>query len=103
MVRWIKGPWGVCQRTERKVPLRDLVEDGEIRGLLVTRDDADRDHSQKYVRAIHDPTPIHRPSPQTESESVSLRIGTLGSVQTGAVLYTPALALVLQPPVVEVS
>lgn len=75
-----KGPIGYSQRTGRKVRAVDLVEDGEIRGLIVERADADREHPQKYAkRAPPDRISLRRPMPEASVQPCTVNIGWEGT------------------------
>lgn len=41
-----RAGYGECQRSGRRVRLRDLTKDGQNRGLLVARDERDPRHPQ---------------------------------------------------------
>ena len=88
---YIRRPWGHCQRTDRKVALRDLVEDGEIPGLLVDRYDADKPHPQRRLAQLPPDLPPRRPSPPLDAEHTTARIGALGSPETGQPLLNPTI------------
>ena len=69
---------GIDQRTGKKVRYADLVEDGENRGILTTREERDAEHPQKFARRIPlDRLTIRRPSPEPTIESVTI-IGNSG-------------------------
>jgi hypothetical protein len=69
---------GIDQRTGKKVRYADLVEDGEIKGILTTRENADREHPQKFARRVPtDRLNIRRPSPEPMIGSVTI-IGNSG-------------------------
>jgi hypothetical protein len=69
---------GIDQRTGEKVRYADLVEDGEIKGILTTRENADREHPQKFARRVPtDRLNIRRPSPEPMIGSVTI-IGNSG-------------------------
>lgn len=62
------GPWGICDRTGVRYPLKDLVweyQNGRRTGLRVGRDVADPDHPQLRVgrRRLDDPKPLKDPRP----------------------------------------
>jgi hypothetical protein len=71
---------GIDQRTGKKVRYADLVEDGEIKGILTTRDNADREHPQKFARRVPtDRLSIRRPSPEPMIGAVSVIANSGGS------------------------
>jgi D-alanyl-D-alanine carboxypeptidase len=71
---------GIDQRTGKKVRYADLVEDGEIKGILTTRENADREHPQKFARRVPtDRLNIRRPSPEPMIGAVSVIANSGGS------------------------
>jgi hypothetical protein len=84
------------ERTGKKVRARDLIEDGEIKGLRVSRRESDAPHPQKYARRIGPDGPgVYRPVPDLVISAVSIQIGydldanDLG----GSRLFTPDMPL----------
>lgn len=80
MVRYLgRHTPGIDQRTGRKVKYKDLVEDGENRGLLVAREERDAEHPQKFARRVPlDRLNIRRPSPEPMIGAVTV-IGNSGA------------------------
>lgn len=71
-----RGIIGYDQRTGRKVRAERLVEDGEHPGLIVDRDEADKEHPQKYARRIPaDRIFVRRMIPERSSEPVTINVG----------------------------
>ena len=71
-----KGPIGYSQRTGRKVRAVDLVEDGENRGMIVERGEADREHPQKYAKRIPpDRIGLRRMMPESSIQPCTVNIG----------------------------
>jgi hypothetical protein len=71
---------GIDQRTGKKVRYADLVEDGEIKGILTTREERDAEHPQKFARRIPlDRLNIRRPSPEPIIGAVSVIANSGGS------------------------
>lgn len=66
--RYAKGKkaWGICQRSGKRVPYDDLVEDGYIKGLLVARDWYEPPHPQDTPVSVSDPVGLYRPSPEED-------------------------------------
>jgi hypothetical protein len=66
--------FGECQRSGRKMLLRDMVRDGYYPNLLVDpawRDDA---HPQDRPQVFVDPEGLQRPSPENERVSITVRL-----------------------------
>jgi hypothetical protein len=91
MAFYIRKAWGVCQRTDRKVPLDRIIEDGEIPGLLVDRNDADKPHPQRRLMQIPPDLPPTRPSPPLDAEHATVKIGNNGDPLTGQAILNPAV------------
>lgn len=71
-----KGPIGYSQRTGRKVRAVDLVEDGENRGLVVERSEADREHPQKFAKRVPaDRISLRHPMPEASVQPCTINIG----------------------------
>lgn len=51
-----------CQRSGKRVPYRDLVEDGHIPGLLVASDWWEPRHPQEDPPDVTDPIALYRPT-----------------------------------------
>jgi len=68
-----KYGYGECQRSGRRVPLSELVRDGQHPGLLVARDERDPRHPQDIpfnVRPeIHDTPAPELSKPEGEGEA----------------------------------
>jgi hypothetical protein len=103
MAFYIRKAWGVCQRTERKVKLSDLIEDGEIPGLLVNRNDADKPHPQRRLMQIPPDLPPTRPSPPLDAEHATVKIGNNGDPLTGQAILNPAVIAAVTGVTVTVS
>ena len=77
------GPIGYDMRTGLKVPLEDLVEDGEKGLIRTTAINADQQHPHKVIAP---PPPDHldrQPiSPGLRSQGVTLKIGNLVDTDT---------------------
>lgn len=54
MARSIREAYGECARSGLRVPQRDLVEDGYMPGLLVSRDWYEPPHPQDQLPEIQD-------------------------------------------------
>lgn len=91
-----KGTFGYSQRTGRKTRSSDLVEDGHVKGLIVEREDADREHPQKRGKAVAaDRLFVRRPMPENKSDPVTIRIGYETGDDLGAGrLVLPTLSFV---------
>lgn len=65
-VRYARGTNALaeCQRSGKRVPYRDLVEDGHIPGLLVAPDWWEPRHPQEDPPSVKDPVALFRPSPE---------------------------------------
>jgi len=64
-----RRPIAYCQRTGRKVPYDEIVEDGEIKGLRVAAADADEEHPLKFYRMPGpDKQALRRPLPESSRE-----------------------------------
>ena len=71
-----RKPIGFSQRSGAKVRASDLVEDGEIRGLVVARGEVDREHPQKYARRVPaDRLMLRRPLPDPVQGACTIRYG----------------------------
>lgn len=103
MALYSRRPYGYCQRTERKVRLSRLVEDGEIPGLLVDSEEADRPHPQRRLLRIAPDLPPQRPSAPLDAEHTTIRIGTLSDPATGAALFNPVIVASLGAPVIDIA
>jgi hypothetical protein len=60
-----KRAWGECQRSGRKMLLRDMIEDGRYPGLMV--DPAwreDKHPSEEPLTDIDDPIALRNPAPE---------------------------------------
>lgn len=79
MARYLgKHTIGIDMRTGKKVRYADLVEDGENRGILTTREERDAEHPQKFARRVPlDRLTIRRPSPEPMIGAVTV-IGNSG-------------------------
>jgi len=55
---------GECQRSGKRVPHRDLVEDGNIPRLLVAPDWWEPKHPQETPPVVTDPISLNRPAPE---------------------------------------
>lgn len=53
-----------CQRSGQKMKYRDLVEDGNIAGLLVHPDWWEPKHPQETPVTVTDPVALYRPAPE---------------------------------------
>lgn len=53
-----------CMRSGQKMPYRDLVEDGHIKGMLVHPDWWEPKHPQETPPDVTDPIALYRPSPE---------------------------------------
>lgn len=65
-----KKAYGFCDRTGFRYPLKDLVyeyKDRQRTGLLIGRDQVDKDHPQYRLGEVNtdDPKPIPNPRPDT--------------------------------------
>ncbi len=82
------------QRTGFKVRGRQLVEDGERRGILTTRDNADQVHPQRYVRVPPpDGLTYRRGPPAMDSEGARLDLSYFIQSDT----HTVGLGFTQQP------
>lgn len=65
-VRYARGSraWGECQRSGRKMLLRDMVEDGQVQGLLVDPEYYEPKHPQEAVPLVDDPIALYKPAPE---------------------------------------
>lgn len=55
--------WGECQRSGKKMLLKDLVEDGYYPGLLVAPDWYEPRHPQERLKEVSDPIALEKPAP----------------------------------------
>jgi len=83
-----------CQRSGKRVPYRDLVEDGHVKGLMVAPDWYEPKHPQESPVVATDSSSLHRPSPEFSAPPTE---GVLGDA-TPNLLYqaTTTLAVDLQ-------
>lgn len=58
-----------CMRCGRRVKYRQLVEDGQVRGLNVCHECYDPKHPQETILGAHDPQALHDPSPEVSVPS----------------------------------
>lgn len=65
-VRYARGTKALaeCQRSGKRVPYRDLVEDGHVPGLLVAPDWWEPRHPQEDPPSVKDPVALFRPTPE---------------------------------------
>lgn len=61
----------ICQRSGKKVPYRELVDDGYIPGLRVARDERDEAHPQERPVRTKEGIALRRPSPETATDEVA--------------------------------
>ena len=66
--------WGISERGGQRVFLKDLVEDGQYPGLLVTRAEKDYRHPQEYAVNSADAVALERPSPERDTPAVYAQI-----------------------------
>ena len=71
MTRYASGRFavGICARSGRKMPLRDMVPDGNYPGLLVDPDWRDIKHEQETPVDVSDAEALRRPAPDTGDDS----------------------------------
>lgn len=83
-----------CQRGGHKIPYTEIVEDGEIPGLLVDKRWADDVHPQRFLPPVPgDQIAIDRPSAPSENQNATIKIGTLWDPETGQFLFNPAVTV----------
>lgn len=75
MTQFAKGPlaWGECQRSGRKMLLKDLVVDGQYPYLLVDPDWRDPQHPIEKMYPSDDPVALRHPSPRRDLDSAQVR------------------------------
>ena len=62
--RYARGSkaWGICERSGRKLLLRDMVYDGEWPDMRVAPDEYDPQHPQEYIPDEYDPETLWDPT-----------------------------------------
>lgn len=86
-----KKAWGLCQRSGKRVLLRDLVEDGRSPGLLVAPDWYDAPHpleEEPFKGA--DRIALYRPSPEGRRPGTRVQLHGVLNLFTGETGFLPA-------------
>lgn len=55
--------WGECGRSGKRVLRKDMVEDGQRRGLLVAQEWYEPRHPQERVKNVTDAEALYKPAP----------------------------------------
>lgn len=63
-----KNAVGICQRSGKKLPLKQLVEDGDIPGLLVDPDWRDISHPAERPIRTKEGIALRKPAPDTDND-----------------------------------
>lgn len=84
MPRYASGKFakGVCMRSGKEVPYRDLVRDGHNRNLWVAPDWYEPEHPLENIVPVDDPIALHHPSPRRGHLNATVRF-PLFDVATG--------------------
>lgn len=77
MSRYIKEPTAYDPRSGFKVKLDDMVEDGEVPGLFVHKDEADELNMQRFPAKFTPENTARKRFPPSERETITLRVGEL--------------------------
>lgn len=68
-----KRAWGHCERSGKKLLLRDMVTDGHVRGLLVAPEWREPMHPQEYMPAVDEAITLYDPAPPTNNVPYTVR------------------------------
>lgn len=60
--RWPPSPWGICQRSGRRLPRDEMVEDGQLKGLLVDPRWYEPQHPQERPARVKEEIAVRRPA-----------------------------------------
>lgn len=65
MTKYAKGSraWGECDRSGKRMLLKDMVADGYYPDLIVDPAWRDERHPQEHLKPLHDPETLYRPAP----------------------------------------
>lgn len=77
--RYARGPraWGHCERSGKKLLLRDMVEDGHQKGLQVAPDWYEPRHPQEYIPRVEEAVALRFPSPARNRVPYTVRFPML--------------------------
>lgn len=97
--RYAKGDkaWGECERSGKKMLLKDMVYDGEWPDMLVAPDWYDPEHPQEYLPDEFDPETLYGPTTdldKSESEQGDIRLPVM-DFSAGEVVSLPNINLVV--------
>lgn len=96
---YARGRWavGICQRSGRKMLLRDMIADGYYPNLIVDPAYYEPKHPQESLPALEDPVALYRPAPDDDNVS-ALLILTQGEVGTFWGFGLGGTELEIEPP-----
>lgn len=66
--------WGYCQRSGKRMLLKELVRDGHDENLLVAPEWYEPEHPQERLPEVSDPVTLRRPSVRNEAWSLTLNM-----------------------------
>lgn len=69
--------WGQDSRTGERHLLRELIPDGQTRGLLVTRHSYEERHPQEGVPDVYDPVILQNPAPNQDRPLIEILMPTV--------------------------
>lgn len=72
--------WGQDARTGERHLLRELVPDGQTRGLLVSRQAFEPRHPQEGVPDVYDPTILQNPAPNQDRPIIEIVLPTVDNI-----------------------
>ncbi len=97
--RYARGSkaWGICERSGRKMLLRDMVYDGEWPDMRVHPDEYDPQHPQEYIPDEYDPESLWDPTTdldkaQADAGAINFPMFDFGA---GAVIPLPLVNVVV--------
>lgn len=69
--RYARGSkaWGLCERSGKKMLLKDMMYDGEWPDMLVSPDEYDPQHPQEYIPDEFDPETLYDPTTDLDKAS----------------------------------
>ena len=72
--------WGQDARTGERHLLRELIPDGQTRGLLVTRNSYEPRHPQEGVPDVYDPVALQNPAPNQDRPLIEILMPTVNEL-----------------------
>ena len=70
-----ENAWGICGRSGKRMLLKDMVEDGDIPGLLVSPEWYEPEHPQERPVEAYDAQALRRTAPDTDKVGHTTRVG----------------------------